>query len=300
MRTDASASGSPLGAPLPSVPASATLSAACTIARTRRSSAPSDPDSFHDPHASSTVATTSSEREHRRQRRQQARQRERAHRAARIAGDHDAPARLRRRLVPVCADAIEIEGRVGWPTRHVLRGGAQIGATRGSRPARCPRRSMPARPCGWCRRTRRRSRCACSSPRCRPRPCPWQGSRGGRSRSRRPEPSPAMTTSVPRTPPRTTPLSPTTTAPCDSTEPSIVPSMRNAPSAVRSPRMTHDRPTMFSIASRLVADPSGFDAPRHEEPPDLHRAALQETKGQIAVLTRSRQDLDAPTLERMS
>src|SRR4051794_11873181 len=43
--------------------ASATLSAACTIARTRCWSAPSDPESFHDPNASTTVAVTSASAE---------------------------------------------------------------------------------------------------------------------------------------------------------------------------------------------------------------------------------------------
>ena len=74
---------------------------------------------------------------------------------------------------------------------------------------------------------------------------------------------PAITTSVPRTPPRTTPLSPTTTEACDSTDPSIVPSMRNAPSAVRSPLMRHDRPMTFSMASLFVAAPSRFDPDPH-------------------------------------
>src|SRR4029079_5249287 len=40
-------------------PARATLSAACTMARTRCWSAPSDPDSFHDPNARTTVARIS-------------------------------------------------------------------------------------------------------------------------------------------------------------------------------------------------------------------------------------------------
>ena len=71
---------------------------------------------------------------------------------------------------------------------------------------------------------------------------------------------PATTTSVPRTMPRTTPLSPTTTAARDSTEPSTVPSIRNAPSALRSPRTVQDRPSTFSIASRVAPPPlSGLD-----------------------------------------
>src|SRR5205085_6359611 len=43
------------------------------------------------------------------------------------------------------------------------------------------------------------------------------------------------------------------------TDPSTVPSTRMAPSAVRSPRTTQDRPSMFSIASRAGGALAGVD-----------------------------------------
>jgi hypothetical protein len=58
---------------------------------------------------------------------------------------------------------------------------------------------------------------------------------------------PAITTSRPRTSPCTHPLSPTMIAAADSTDPTMVPSMRKAPSALRSPCTLTERPSTFSI-----------------------------------------------------
>jgi hypothetical protein len=51
------------------------------------------------------------------------------------------------------------------------------------------------------------------------------------------------------------PVSPTITACCDSIEPSMVPSIRNAPSAFRSPWTSALLPSTFSI-SAMASGPS--------------------------------------------